>query len=375
MKSTLRILHIIPQIGIGGAERQLHSLIVNSDPKVVTHEVLYYSDSNDREGFELYDAAGIKYTRVPRNKMHPVRFVRNLAAEIRLRKPDLVHCWLYSGVIWGRLAAIWASSKAIIVAYRSSHIIRIGFMRMLEMFTSRRVNYLANSHSCANAIATSLGLPVENFHVIYNGIDIEKFNIRVDRNQIFAQLGISEKHSVVTMVGRLTASKNHPMLLRIARKCKNLDLPLHFVVVGHGERETDLRESAREMGVEDTVHFLGLRHDIPEILNVSDIFLFTTLFEGFPNSLLEAMVSGLPVISTDFNGVDELLEDNINGRIVKINDDDAAVSSLVGYLNRPDTAKDFGNRARKTVLENFSMQKMVQATMDLYEEVIYGSKD
>ena len=115
----IHVVHVMPQIGIGGAETQLCALIANSDPQVVTHEVLYYSDSQDDEGFKLYTEAGIRYTRIPRNKKRPIKFLRDFSREIKKRKPDIVHCWLWSGNVWGRLAAILAGLESIIVAYRA----------------------------------------------------------------------------------------------------------------------------------------------------------------------------------------------------------------------------------------------------------------
>ena len=85
-------------------------------------------------------------------------------------------------------------------------------------------------------------------------------------------------------------------------------------------------EEKSQLQINEIVHFLGLRHDIPQILKASDIFCFTTLFEGFPNALLEAMTMSLPIVTTDFEGVDELITDGINGRIVAMGDIDKAFS-------------------------------------------------
>jgi glycosyltransferase involved in cell wall biosynthesis len=136
----LKILHIMPQIGIGGAELQLHALISGSDSAEITHEVLYYSDSKDQKGFELYDSAGIKYTRVPRNKKRPLKFLKEFSREIKERDPDIVHCWLWSGNVWGRWAALKAGVKHIIVAYRNTAMTYPKCSWFFERINSQKVN-------------------------------------------------------------------------------------------------------------------------------------------------------------------------------------------------------------------------------------------
>jgi glycosyltransferase involved in cell wall biosynthesis len=365
----------MPQIGIGGAETQLHALIVNSDPQVVTHEVLYYSDSQDKEGYKLYADAGIGFYRIPRNKKRPVKFLRDFSREIKKRKLDIVHCWLWSGNIWGRWAAILAGLENIIVTYRAGHFIHSTILKALERFTTRRVRHLANSRACANMTAKRIGISPDRFHVIYNGISLDKFEIPCKREDLFGGLNIPKDANIVTMVGRLTLAKNYPMLLKVARRCKDERPPVHFIIAGHGEKKEELIELVHHLGVMDIVHFLGLRRDIPEILKSSDIFCFTTLYEAFPNVLLEAMAAGLPIVTTNFDGVDELIEDGVNGKIVAINGIDEAYLALRAYLDNPALASKYGRKAHETVRSQFSMELMVQNTVEFYKRVLRERPD
>ena len=368
--SPIHVVHAMPQIGIGGAETQLYALIANSDPQVVTHEVLYYSDSLDEEGFKLYTEAGIRYARIPRNKKRPIKFLRDFSREIKKRKPDIVHCWLFSGNIWGRWAAILAGTENIIVAYRNCNLSYSKTLRLLEKFTTKKVHYSANSYACADFIGKKLGVSSDRFHIIYNGTSFEKFAISSKREELFRELTIPEDTKIVTTVGRLTYQKNYPMLLKVAQKCKDTQLPVHFIIVGHGEKGKELMELAHHLGVMDIVHFLGLRRDIPEILKSSDIFCFTTLYEGFPNALLEAMAAGLPIVTTNFDGVDELIEDGVNAKIVAINNIDGAYLALRAYLDEPALADKYGRKACEAVQSRFSMELMVHNTMEFYKTVL-----
>lgn len=363
----MKVLHIIEQIGIGGAEKQLYELIVQSDPAVLSHEVIYYNRSLDTEAFKLYDSAGIRYRRIPKNKKKPIRFLRELADAIRRSHPDIVHCWLGGANVWGRLAAIWAGQQKIIVAYRGGLLRYPLFIRGLEWLTHRRVRHLSNSRACAQMTASKAGLDPACFEVIYNGVDLQKFQTTTDKKALRKALGISDETALVTMVGRLTKAKNYPMLLRIAGQCREKRLPAHFVIVGHGEEEQELKSIAVSLGIREMVHFLGLRSDIPEILASSDIFCYTSNWEGFPNALLEAMATGLPVITTDFDGVRELVTGPDMGTIVPLNDADAAVTAIGRYLDAPQQACIIGQNARIMVQDRFSISAMVKTMTEYYQ--------
>ncbi len=372
-QKPIKVIHVMPQIGIGGAERQLYELIVHTNASDATYAVLYYSDSRDEEGYKLYESANIPLTRIPRNKKHPVRFLRDFARVIKQHNPDIVHCWLYSGNVWGRWAAILAGVKNIIVAYRNSYLVYNAILRLQEHITPRRVHYLANSSACAEYIAERIGVAQEKFNVIYNGLEIEKFNLPDRRSELFASLDIPPGAKIVTMVGRLMQQKNYPMLIETARMAKEHKLPLRFIVVGTGDMRNELEEMVRRLRLQDTVYFIGVRSDIPEILASSDIFLFTTMYEGFPNALLEAMAASLPVVTTDFAGARELIENSVTGTIVPINDVNAAFAALKSYLDNPSKARSIAAAARAFVEQRFSMRVMVDKTLQLYHNIISGN--
>jgi len=372
--NPIRVLHVMPQIGTGGAERQLYELIVHSSLDRMQHEVLYYSDSRDMECYRLYDQGGVKYSRIPRNKYRPVKFLQNFAHEIRRRNPDIVHCWLTSGNFWGRLAAMMAGVKNIVITWRSSNVWNPFGMRALEWCTTKRIHHLANSKACARKVAKAIGVSFERFDIIYNGIDLEPYQKPVSRDEVFSDIKVPKAHKIITMVGRLTEAKNYPMLLRIAKRCKDAHLPVDFMIVGHGEKETELKALASELDINDTVHFLGLRMDVPQILKASDAFCYTSWYEGFPNALLEAMAARLPVVTTNFLGVDELVQNDRNGIIVPMEDADAAAQALRMYVENPERAKEYGNNAYLSVESAFSMEKMVEETESLYQKRVKEEK-
>ncbi|GMU23182.1 MAG: glycosyl transferase [Phycisphaerae bacterium] len=360
----------MPHIGVGGAERQLRFLIVHSDPAKIRHDVLYYSDARDLDELRHYQQAGISLHRVPRNKRRPLRFIRDLAWAIRERRPDVVHCWLVSGGIWGRLAALRAGCGSILVAYRNTSVFRPGIVHWVERLTQHRVQHLGNSRACAAAVAEVVKVPLAKFAVVYNGVAIPDPVSGAARARLRQEFGIPEGHQMVVTVGRLSPQKNYPMLLRVAQRARGR-LAVRFVIAGHGELEPELRSLAAELGVADLVHFAGLRHDVPAIFGSGDVFCYTTSFEGFPNVLLEAMAGGLPIVTTGFAGADELIEDGLNGRIVPLDDDAAAFAALQQICEDGDLATRLGQNARATVAERFSMEQMVANTLKIYQKMLH----
>lgn len=369
MRQPIKVLHIIPQIGIGGAETQLCMLIANSNPELTVHEVLYYGDSSDQRGYELYHKHGVNITRIPRSRRKPIQFLMNLKKEIHQRHPDIVHCWLVSGNFWGRLAAVLAGVQHIVVAWRNCDLWNPLGSKICEWLTTKKIHHLANSKACACYIAKRLRIPTNRFKVIHNGLDIQSFHVSSRKEKLFGHLNIPSDYKIVTMVGRLMAQKNYPMFIETVKKAKDAGLPLFFIVAGVGDLREELLSYCKQLNVEDKIAFIGLRDDVPNVLASSDIFLFTTAFEGFPNALLEAMAAGLPIVTTNFLGVDELIEQNINGKIVRMGEIDAAVDALKFYLDFPQKALEYGEKALKTVSNKYSIQNMVEETMTYYKNI------
>ncbi len=171
-------------------------------------------------------------------------------------------------------------------------------------------------------------------------------------------------------VARFSRQKNHTVLLNAFAKITHPKV--HLLLVGMGELENDLRQQVSALDLQQRVHFLGIRADIPPILNASDIFVLASLWEGNPMSVQEAMASGLPVIGTRVGGVPELVEDGISGLIVPPNDEHALVRALQTLINQPDLRKQMGERALQRARTHFDIRNTVRAYETLYEQIREG---
>jgi len=364
----IRVTHLIPQIGIGGTELQLCRLIQNSSPRRAVHRVLYYSDSLDSEGARVFDRAAIVRERVDR-RGGPAMFVPRLTRAIAAGRPDILHCWLVSAALWGRLAGRAACVPDIILSFRSAVIDEAPMLRVARLLDGRRVRYLGNTNAVADALVRSVGVPRARITVIPNGLDVKSYSVPGDRDALLRAHGCPSDARIVLSVGRLTVAKNYEMLFRIAARGDGAAATAHYFIAGHGELEQDLKTTADRLSVSHRVHFLGLRSDIPDLMASADVFCCTSRFEGFPNALLEAMASGRPIVTTRFTGVEEIVEDGATGLIVPQDDDGAAFAAVQRLLAEPGTATALGAAAREKAATSFSNERMVDAFLDYYERV------
>jgi glycosyltransferase involved in cell wall biosynthesis len=173
----------------------------------------------------------------------------------------------------------------------------------------------------------------------------------------------------VGIVSRLVPIKNHRMFLQAARKIRmgNPSIKVKFVVIGDGELKQQLKSHVRELGLEDDVVFTGWVEDLVSAYADLDIVALTSLNEGTPVSLIEAMASARPVVATDVGGVRDVVEDGASGLLVAPNDVDSFASKLAELMNDAAKRKILGSRGRVAVMERYSKDHLVDEIDSLYK--------
>ncbi len=234
-----------------------------------------------------------------------------------------------------------------------------------------RVVPVAIAERVRESIQQVFGYP--NAPLIPNGIAVEEFLLPAEaRTQWRRREGFEPDAILITHVGRFTTQKNHEMLIRAFAQLKPSRQPVRLLLTGDGELKRQVEQLVHSLRLSEKVHFLGVRSDIPELLNASDIFVLSSRWEGNPMSVMEAMAAGLPVVSTAVGGVPELVEESVSGILVPSEDVQNLTTALQTLVDRSELRASMGANARKTALERFDARVMTRAYENLYESILTG---
>ncbi|MHC4443326.1 MAG: glycosyltransferase [Planctomycetota bacterium] len=365
----IRLLHIIEQLGVGGCETQLLKLCKRFDKSRFDLAVCWYAVRPDCQ-HEKFADAGAKTIFLEKKSMPAWRFFRKLRRIVKEASPDIVHTWMYSANFWGRWAAVTNRIPHIVasnrVEARSSHIIDRVYERLLINKTLR----LANSKAVAESLEYYYGVPVERTKIIYNAVELAPCDRKAARSEIRQELGLPENQKLVLMVARLWPQKNWPMFVRSgAQVCKQRS-DVTFIGAGYGPMQDKLETLIDELGMKERVRLVGLRNDIHRWYAAADVFCLTSDYEGFPNVVLEAMHTGLPVVCTSFNGADEVINHPHVGKIVPLDDHNAMAQQINMLLDDSARCQSLGNNAKSRAQRHFSWDVLVHTMESLYEGLI-----
>lgn len=204
------------------------------------------------------------------------------------------------------------------------------------------------------------GFDEKKIHIIPNGVDIKKFY-----PEKIKKYG---KTKIITFVGRLTHEKGLFYLLKALKKIKFSGFELFLL--GEGPLEKDLKEFVKKIGLEEKVKFWGYQQDVFEFLQMSDLFVLPSISEGMSNALLEAMACGLPIVATEVSGSADLIEDGMNGFLVKPGDIKGLAKAIENILKDEKMAKMMGEANRQKIVENYSIDKIVDRYIALYKTLL-----
>jgi N-acetyl-alpha-D-glucosaminyl L-malate synthase BshA len=205
--------------------------------------------------------------------------------------------------------------------------------------------------------------------VIPNGIDMNRFN---DPSLNFSEsLNTGEKEKIVIFVGNLRPEKGLRYLIKAMKYVTKKNLNIRLLLVGEGSQKENLKKLANKLDIEDKVTFSGKVsvEKIPVYLKNSDIFVLPSLHEGFPNVLLEAMASGLPVVATNVTGINEIIEDGKNGFLVQSKNSEEIAKKILLLINNNDLRKNICDENRKKA-SKYSWQRTVQMLEYVYERTL-----
>ena len=241
------------------------------------------------------------------------------------------------------------------------------------MLLRSRDRIVAVGEAVRQALIHNEGLPASRVNVVYNGIPIDRFArtfTQGERTDARAEMQVAPDDLVVIQVARLDYLKDHLTAVRTLKRVSDQLPDTRLVLVGEGPEEPAIRALIAELGLEEKVRLLGLRTDVPRLLAASDISLLTSISEGIPLTLIEAMAAGLPVVSTNVGGAAEIVLDQETGLLAPSGDDLALAEKILELAHSIGTRSRMGEQGRERALRVFSECEMHDGYRRFYGDML-----
>jgi glycosyltransferase involved in cell wall biosynthesis len=366
----IRVLHILPTFGVGGAEQMAAHLMTGiAESRNVAAASLYASMNSSIE--QRLTGAGIPLWHLGKHGGFDPRMFSALDRVVRRTRPHVVHT--HMSVLRYALPGLLLRSVPVVIhtLHNLAEHETDTFGRVVNWFAFRgRVLPIAISQEVAASMKRVYGL--ECHAIVPNGIPVDRYRCSSgDRLGWRAKERFAQDAVLFTSVARLEPQKN-PMLM--VRAFASLDEPrAHLVMLGEGSLREEVVNYITERKLSDRVHLLGKRMDIPECLAASDVFVLSSNWEGNPLAVMEAMAGGLPVIGTTVGGVPELVRSGQHGILVNPGNDGAFADAMRILLSNPDKRQAMAAAARVHAKKAFDVEGMVRGYTAIYESALAGA--
>lgn len=372
-EEKINILHIYQNSKIGGIQQQILSIVRMYDREKFNPMVCCFGPKMEL-GKEI-EKAGIDFVALNRQRYNKfsVGIILDLYRLMKERNIHVLRTHKYRANLYGRIAGKLAGVPVIIASehniYRDEkekRLIRRVTNKLLSMVTDKMVTV---SDAIKNDILRYDRVSPSKIMALHNGVDTERFKPGVNFRDMRNQFALSKDDVVIGFVGRLVNSKGLNYLIEAVALLKNSS-NVKLLIVGDGSLMEELKQMAKDKGLEESVIFTGLRRDITDILSSIDIFVLSSIKEGFPNSLLEAMAMGKPIVATAVGGIPEVIDHGTNGLLVKPADVEGLQSALKLLIDDRLMAKNIGLAARDFIVKNYSITATVRKWETLYCQIL-----
>ena len=372
VEHRLNVFFIITSMPVGGAEVLLCNLIRRLDRQRFSPHLVCLKELGEL-GTQL--AAEVPTWHNLLRSKWDVGILPRLAKIFREHQASaVITVGAGDKMFWGRLAAQQAKVPVICSALHSTGW-PDGVGKINRLLTRWTDAFIAVAKAHGEFLSTFERFPQNKVQVIPNGVDTTQFQPKSEmRRLIRRQLNIPETAPLVGIVAALRPEKNHGLLVRSAVRILTEQPECHFLIIGDGPERPHIEQQIAELGLQHRFHLLGSRHDTPHLLAALDVFTLCSLNEANPVSILEALSTGIPVVSTDVGSIRETVIDDHTGFLVPSEDAIALASRVCELLRSPQHAKQLGKNGRDHIVQGWSLDSMVSGYEELIER-IYRQKN
>jgi glycosyltransferase involved in cell wall biosynthesis len=368
--NKIKVVHIVPMLSPGGAERVAVHIVRGLNRQRYEPAVISFTGRLNCDLDRLLDEAGIEVRYLGKRPGFDYRVYPRLHPVLRDCRPDIVHTHLH--VLRYALPFLLLLKHASLL-HTVHNLADREIEPRLRWLQRYALNHGVVPVAVAAEVAASLGrlYGIQRCSVISNGIPTDYYACpRSARKEWRAREGFKDDDVLFVCVARFAPQKNHALLLKAFAQGPASNPNAHLVLVGEGDLRERLEEQVKNLGLARQAHFLGLRTDIPEVLGAMDVFVLSSDYEGNPLSVMEAMASGLPIVSTAAGGVPDLFESGKEGLIVQPGDVQGLSNSMTSLLGNREARQSLGMAAARRARENFDVSTMVQAYEEVYENLV-----
>jgi glycosyltransferase involved in cell wall biosynthesis len=304
------------------------------------------------------------------------RLALRLAGLLRRERVGAIHAHQYTPFFYAAAARQLGRPVPVLFTEHGRHFPdfpRPKRMLANRLLLGRRDRVVGVGRAVCDALVRNEGIPAERVGLVYNGIDLGRFAHGPSlRAAVRRELGLGAADLVLLQVARLDCLKDHATAVRALGRVALRRPDARLVLVGEGPEGPKVRGLVGWAGLTDHVRFLGLRHDVPRLLAAADLFLLTSISEGIPLTLIEAMAAGLPVVATRVGGVGEVVEDGKTGLLAPAGDDAGLARHLLRLAGMPGEAREMGRLGRARAEAFFSEGVMHDRYGELYRDMLRG---
>lgn len=379
------VVRVIARMNVGGPAFHTMHLTEGLRARYPTLLVVGDVDAGEADMTARAEERGLPVYRLPElgRRLRPwqdIATLVKLVGLLRRVRPLVVHTHTAKAGTLGRIAALLAGVPVRVHTFHG-HVFHGYFGALATQAFLWIERALARTSTCIVAISESQAKDLteryricsrERLRVVPLGLELDRFAPERTvglRDEFRQEVGAGER-PVISVVGRLAPIKNHDLLIEAAAALRDQGRDCRFVIVGGGTEAERLQARVRELGLDDSVLFLGWRSDLERIYAGSDVVALTSRNEGTPVCLIEAMSAGRAVVATDVGGVRDVLEDGRLGVLVPSDDVASLVAALLRLIDDPAFAEELGRRGAEVIPQRFGVDRLLRDVGEMYDELL-----
>jgi glycosyltransferase involved in cell wall biosynthesis len=372
--NKIQVLYVVENRSLGGGERGFGQLSTNISrdrfqPFVAAHP-----------GGQLEDIVrqnGVPFFSLDMSRKVNFRTIGHLSKVISDNGIHIVHSMGARADFFARMACRNKPSTAVVCTVAmliegfDVGFLRKFFYKLADRYSARYVTqYIAVSRALKERLIRERKIYADKISVIYNGVELDQYNPELYRpSEGRLSLGIKDDYPIVGTIGRLVYQKGFSHFLEAAKHVYTENNQVRFVIVGHGPQDAKLKHLADSLGILPVCKFVGSRFNVAEILPAFDVYVLSSVLEGLPRVVIEAMAMARPIVATSIDGVREQLRHNETGLLVPPADPKALAVAILNILDDQKTAERLGSEARKDAERIFNLKITVNEIQSLYESL------